>query len=73
MTAWSSGGASAAGIGPGILQSGVLHSGIPMGLLVSSMLLSHCEKEFQNFLSSDVSGSKSRSSWPNLSSELFCL
>ena len=55
------GGAGAAGVRPGMLQSFVLHSGILMGLPVSSMLLSHCEKEFQNFLSSDVSGSKSRS------------
>ena len=52
------GGAGAAGVRPGILQSCVLHSGIPMALPVSSMLFSHCEKEFHNFLSSDVSGSK---------------
>ena len=52
------GGAGAAGVQPGMLQSFVLHSGILMGLPVSSMLLSHCEKEFQNFLSSDVSESK---------------
>ena len=54
MTA-GAGRAGAAGIGPGILQSRVLHSWILIGLSVSSMLLSTCEKEFQNFLSFDVS------------------
>ena len=60
MTA-GAGEAGEAGVGPGMPQSCVFHSGIPMELPVSSMLLTHCEKEFQNFLSSDVNGSKSRS------------
>ena len=46
-------------VGPGILHRLDLHSGIPIGSLVSSMLLSHCEKEFQKLLSSGVSGSSS--------------
>ena len=60
-TAAGPGGAGAAGSCPGIATSCVLHSGMPVGSPVSNTLLSHCEKEFQNFLSSDVSGSKSRS------------
>ena len=42
-TAAGAGGARAAGSRPGIATSCVLHSGMPVGSPVSSMLLSHCE------------------------------
>ena len=48
MTA-GAGGAGAVGVRPGMPTNCVLHSGMPVGSPVSSMLLSHCEKEFQNF------------------------
>ena len=47
----------ATGVGPGMTHSLCLNWGIPSSDPVKTTLLSHCEKEFQVFLSSGVSGS----------------